>query len=76
VNIKTIRQWLPMIGGGLFLTWTGFLVLLSLLHSPQSHELPGTSRPAAPTSGPSGCVAMPDGLAICDEQPTPKEEKP
>lgn len=74
MKLKSIHQWLPMIGGGLFLSWTCFLVLYSLLKSPEETNAPAT-HVQSPQPQPSDCKQMPGGFVICDEITT-KEAKP
>lgn len=70
-TVKQCQQWTPMIGGAVFMLWTGFLTVLSLF--PAGKEaVPGREDQApmptmpAPVSSPE-CVTMPDGLLICND---------
>lgn len=73
-NLKTIKQWLPFVGSGLFLTWIALLTLLNLFR-PKDAEV-GAINAAAPESAPAhGCVSMPDGIKVCDDVP-PRENAP
>lgn len=69
-SLSTLREWLPMVGGGVFAAWIGCLVVVSLM--PQKHE-DATTQPA-PLLPSDTCLVMPDGLRFCDEVSAPAPE--
>jgi hypothetical protein len=73
-KLKTVKKWLPMISGGLFMSWIAFLVVLSLMHSnSKSQPSPASRIPSTQSSSAPGCVTLPDGISICDQISLPHQ---
>ena len=72
-SLKTVKQWIPFVGSGLFLAWIALLTVLNLFR-PKDAEV-GAINAAAPGSPARGCVTMPDGIKVCDDVP-PRENTP
>lgn len=72
-DLKTVRQWLPTVGGAFFILWIGVLVVLSLLQSGGKVEPSPRGSSTRPSLDAPGCVTLPDGISICDRIPSPGE---
>ena len=68
--LNTLREWLPMAGGGVVVALVGLLVVLSLLPPDRDDK----AQPAPPQLPGDTCVVMPDGLRICDDVSAPAPE--